>query len=73
MLSFTFLSIIIVMNVMWKLYSLAVGKQLKVNDYYKKQKRLLEGFTEMDTMTETGCAPGNLTEVGYSALVAPKN
>ena len=61
------------MNVMWKLYSLAVGKQRKVDDYYKKQKRLLEGFTEIDTMIETGCAPGNLTEVGYSALGAPKN
>nr|XP_023915034.1 uncharacterized protein LOC112026573 [Quercus suber] len=37
-------------------------KRCKVNDYYKKQKRLLEEFTEMETMIETGCAPGNLTE-----------
>ncbi|KAM4080404.1 hypothetical protein ACJW30_11G013300 [Castanea mollissima] len=34
-------------------------RQRKVNDYYEKQKRLLEGFTEMDNMI---CAPGNLTE-----------
>uniref|UniRef100_A0A7N2LL97 Uncharacterized protein n=2 Tax=Quercus lobata TaxID=97700 RepID=A0A7N2LL97_QUELO len=37
-------------------------KQRKVNDYYKKQKRLLEGFTEMETIIERGCPPGNLTE-----------
>ncbi|XP_054794784.1 metal tolerance protein 9-like [Prosopis cineraria] len=37
-------------------------KQRKVAEYYKKQKRLLEGFSEMDTMTETGFFPGSLTE-----------
>ncbi|XP_050278757.1 metal tolerance protein 9-like [Quercus robur] len=37
-------------------------KQRKVNDYYKKLERLIEGFTEMETMIETGRAPGNLTE-----------
>lgn len=37
-------------------------KQYKVAEYYKKQERLLEGFNEMDTMTELGCAPGSLTE-----------
>nr|XP_023887354.1 metal tolerance protein 10-like [Quercus suber]POE67494.1 metal tolerance protein 10 [Quercus suber] len=38
------------------------GKRCKVADYYKKQERLLEGFTAMDAMTESGFAPGNLTE-----------
>ncbi|PON33941.1 Cation efflux protein [Parasponia andersonii] len=37
-------------------------KQYKVAQYYKKQERLLEGFNEMETMTEMGCFPGNLTE-----------
>lgn len=37
-------------------------KQRKVAEYYKKQERLLEGFTEMETMTETGFFPGSLTE-----------
>ncbi|KAK2654419.1 hypothetical protein Ddye_014275 [Dipteronia dyeriana] len=37
-------------------------KQRKVSEYYKKQERLLEGFNEMETMTETGCWPGTLTE-----------
>ncbi|KAI9162114.1 hypothetical protein LWI28_024016 [Acer negundo] len=37
-------------------------KQRKVLEYYKKQERLLEGFNEMETMTETGCWPGSLTE-----------
>ena len=36
----------------------------KVADYYEKQERLLEGFVEMETITETGCMPGSLTEVG---------
>ncbi|KAJ4705771.1 Metal tolerance protein [Melia azedarach] len=37
-------------------------KQRKVSEYYKKQERLLEGFNEMETMTEKGCWPGSLTE-----------
>ncbi|KAK1576379.1 hypothetical protein Q3G72_013383 [Acer saccharum] len=37
-------------------------KQRKVSEYYKKQERLLEGFNEIDTMTETGCWPGSLTK-----------
>ncbi|OIW05341.1 hypothetical protein TanjilG_28806 [Lupinus angustifolius] len=37
-------------------------KQRKVAEYYKKQERLLEDFTEMETMTETGFLPGSLTE-----------
>ena len=55
MLSFTSLSTIIVMNVMWKSYSLAVG------------------YTEVETMIETGCASGNPAEVGYSAPPSPQN
>ena len=43
-----------------------LGKQRKVAEYYKKQERLLEGFNEMDTMTETGLFPGSLTEVDCS-------
>ncbi|KAJ9551255.1 hypothetical protein OSB04_015300 [Centaurea solstitialis] len=38
-------------------------KHGKVQEYYKKQKRLLEGFNEMETMNESGCLPGTpLTE-----------
>ncbi|XP_061336716.1 metal tolerance protein 10-like [Gastrolobium bilobum] len=37
-------------------------KQRKVAEYYKKQERLLEGFNEMEAMTETGFFPGSLTE-----------
>ncbi|CAL0326373.1 unnamed protein product [Lupinus luteus] len=37
-------------------------KQRKVAEYYKNQERLLEGFTEMETMAETGFFPGTLTE-----------
>ncbi|KAK3025087.1 hypothetical protein RJ639_044327 [Escallonia herrerae] len=37
-------------------------KQGKVAEYYKKQQSLLEGFNEMETITETGCVPGSLTE-----------
>ncbi|PQQ04073.1 metal tolerance protein 9-like [Prunus yedoensis var. nudiflora] len=37
-------------------------RQYKVEEYYKQQERLLEGFTEMETMTEEGCLPGSLTE-----------
>ena len=58
---------------MWKLYSLAVWKRCEVDDYYKKQERQLEGYTEIETMIETGCAPGNPAEVGYSATPNPQN
>jgi len=34
-----------------------------VAEYYKQQERLLEGFTEMETITETGGFPGALSEV----------
>ncbi|XP_075646333.1 metal tolerance protein 9-like isoform X1 [Castanea sativa] len=37
-------------------------KQSKVADYYKKQERLLEEYTEMEAMSEIGFAPGSLTE-----------
>ncbi|KAJ8445765.1 hypothetical protein Cgig2_026092 [Carnegiea gigantea] len=38
------------------------GKHGKVAEYYKKQERLLEGFNEMESINETGCFPGSLTE-----------
>jgi len=47
---------------------LTAGKRNKVADYYEKQERLLEGFVEMETVTETGCMPGSLTEVGRAHL-----
>ncbi|CAK9165644.1 unnamed protein product [Ilex paraguariensis] len=37
-------------------------KQGKIAEYYKKQERLLEGFNEMETINESGCLPGILTE-----------
>ena len=37
---------------------------VRVTEYYRKQKELLEGFREMEGMTETGGCPGSLTEVG---------
>ncbi|KAK6934745.1 Cation efflux protein, cytoplasmic domain [Dillenia turbinata] len=37
-------------------------KQGKIAEYYKKQERLLEGYNEMQTMTESGCLPGIITE-----------
>lgn len=43
---------------------LTAEKRNKVADYYEKQERLLEGFVEMETVTETGRLPGSLTEVG---------
>lgn len=45
--------------------SLISEKQRKVAEYYKQQERLLEGYNDMDTMTETGLFPGSLTEVDY--------
>ena len=53
---------------MWNLLLLTAGKRSKVADYYKKQERLLEGFTEMENMAENGYMPGNLTEVGCVQL-----
>ncbi|KAE8124508.1 hypothetical protein FH972_019386 [Carpinus fangiana] len=44
-------------------------KRNKVADYYKKQERLIEGFNEMETMIETGCLPGSLTEDEVKQLV----
>ncbi|KAK9077663.1 hypothetical protein SSX86_006000 [Deinandra increscens subsp. villosa] len=37
-------------------------KHGKVREYYKKQERLLEGFSEMETINESGCLPESLTE-----------
>ncbi|GLT73010.1 hypothetical protein SLA2020_449000 [Shorea laevis] len=38
------------------------GKPTKVAEYYRKQKKLLEGFNEMENMNEAGGFPGSLTE-----------
>nr|POF07408.1 metal tolerance protein 10 [Quercus suber] len=46
----------------------APWKRSKVADYYKKQERLLEVFTEMETMAENGYMPGNLTEAEMQQL-----
>ncbi|XP_051128647.1 metal tolerance protein 9-like isoform X3 [Andrographis paniculata] len=37
-------------------------KQRKVAEYYKNQERLLEGFTAMEAIHESGCVPDALTE-----------
>ncbi|XP_014503172.1 metal tolerance protein 10 isoform X2 [Vigna radiata var. radiata] len=37
-------------------------KERKIAEYYKKQEKLLEGYNDMDSMTETGYFPGSLTE-----------
>ncbi|KAK4787127.1 hypothetical protein SAY86_010960 [Trapa natans] len=37
-------------------------KRRKIAEYYKKQESLYEGFNEMETMTESGCFPGTMTE-----------
>ncbi|KAF3448787.1 hypothetical protein FNV43_RR09500 [Rhamnella rubrinervis] len=37
-------------------------KQWKVAEYYKKQEMLLEGFNEMETITEMGGLPDSLTD-----------
>ena len=47
---------------------LTIGKRSKVADYYEKQERLLEGYTEMETMAENGYMPGSQTEVGCVQL-----
>ena len=53
---------------MRNLVLLTVEKRIKVSDYYKKPERLLEGFTEMETMAKNGGMPGSLTEVGCVQL-----
>ncbi|XP_056163189.1 metal tolerance protein 9-like [Syzygium oleosum] len=37
-------------------------KERKLAEYYKKQESLLEGYNEIEAMTESGCFPGSLTE-----------
>ncbi|KAG9438998.1 hypothetical protein H6P81_019163 [Aristolochia fimbriata] len=39
-----------------------LGKRSKVAEYYERQEKLLEGFTEMQTMNDNGTLPGTLTE-----------
>ena len=58
----------LIMNMMWNLVLLTIGKRSKVADYYEKQERLLEGYTEMETMAENGYMPGSQTEVGCVQL-----
>ncbi|KAI3414921.1 uncharacterized protein J3R85_015724 [Psidium guajava] len=40
----------------------APSKERKIAEYYQKQESLLEGYNEMEAMTESGCFPGSLTE-----------
>nr|XP_043629259.1 metal tolerance protein 9-like [Erigeron canadensis] len=44
-----------------RLFRRTPKKRGKVQEYYKKQERLLEGFNEMETINE-GCLPEGLTE-----------
>ncbi|XP_040987503.1 metal tolerance protein 9-like [Juglans microcarpa x Juglans regia] len=37
-------------------------KQTKVTGYYRKQEKILEGFNEVETMSDTGGFPGRLTK-----------
>ncbi|XP_050233895.1 metal tolerance protein 10 isoform X2 [Mercurialis annua] len=39
-----------------------VRKKRRVREYYKTQERLLEGYNEMETMSESGCFPESATE-----------
>ncbi|XP_050233896.1 metal tolerance protein 10 isoform X3 [Mercurialis annua] len=40
----------------------SAGKKRRVREYYKTQERLLEGYNEMETMSESGCFPESATE-----------
>ncbi|XAR56922.1 hypothetical protein NMG60_11037583 [Bertholletia excelsa] len=44
------------------LFILIIGKRGRIAEYYKKQERLLEGFNEMEIISESGCLPASLTE-----------
>ncbi|KAK4594957.1 hypothetical protein RGQ29_018622 [Quercus rubra] len=46
----------------FRLLRTPIWKRCKIDDYYKKQERQLEGYTEVETMIETGYAPGNPAE-----------
>ncbi|XP_042493936.1 metal tolerance protein 10-like [Macadamia integrifolia] len=41
---------------------LTLRKKGKIAKYYERQEDLLKGFSEMETMSESGCVPGTLTE-----------
>ncbi|KAJ4981368.1 hypothetical protein NE237_032205 [Protea cynaroides] len=41
---------------------LTMRKKGKIAKYYKRQEELLKGYGEMETMHESGCLPGSLTE-----------
>ncbi|EEF43547.1 metal tolerance protein 9 [Ricinus communis] len=40
----------------------ALWRQKKIAEYYRRQERLLKGFSEADSFTELGIVPGKLTE-----------
>ncbi|KAK3428441.1 hypothetical protein EUGRSUZ_F04469 [Eucalyptus grandis] len=40
----------------------APRKERKIAEYYEKQESLLEGYNEMEAMTDSDCFPGSLTE-----------
>ncbi|XVE74273.1 hypothetical protein DITRI_Ditri12bG0003800 [Diplodiscus trichospermus] len=39
-----------------------IRRQRKISEYYKKQEKLLNGFSEVDAFNELGILPGSLTE-----------
>ncbi|KAK1302327.1 Metal tolerance protein 10 [Acorus calamus] len=45
-----------------RVFLLTRRKHGKIAEYYKKQEKLLEGFSEMETVTELGCVPDAATE-----------
>jgi hypothetical protein len=40
-----------------------IGRRKNIAAYYKRQEKILKGFTEVDGFTELGTLPGSLTEV----------
>lgn len=38
-------------------------RQRKLAEYYKRQERLLKGYQEVDSYTDLGMLPGNISEV----------
>eukprot|EP00262_Sarcandra_glabra_P019930 TRINITY_DN7751_c2_g1_i1.p1 TRINITY_DN7751_c2_g1~~TRINITY_DN7751_c2_g1_i1.p1 ORF type:complete len:400 (+),score=41.08 TRINITY_DN7751_c2_g1_i1:101-1300(+) len=39
-----------------------LSKRGRVAEYYKNQEKLVEGFNEMETVTDQGCLPGDLSQ-----------
>ncbi|KAL2347735.1 hypothetical protein Fmac_001735 [Flemingia macrophylla] len=44
------------------LFIRTLKRQRKLAEYYKRQERLLKGYQEVDSYTDLGTLPGNLTE-----------